>query len=186
MATPEKDEPFAEGAAILFPPCASGSLMFFWPFFISCFRIVACFGLGFGLPRLQSRAVMSSQERSRAVMSTSITQFPSSASRPCEISDFEPLFGILESPPGLTEESGWDSLHPPPKSGLIPEAGCGRPNFLGTPRMGRRDFGNEEPRPLSRPSPSANLVGHWKGNPLEPPAGGFHDSQTQTVYRSTI
>jgi K+-transporting ATPase KdpF subunit len=36
----------------------------------------------------------------------------------------------------------------------------------GSLRTGRRDFGNEVTGPLSRPSPSANLAGIWKGDPL--------------------
>src|SRR5438093_8859911 len=34
---------------------------------------------------------------------------------------------------------------------------------------GANGAGQPVPRPLSRPSPSANLVGIWKGDPLGPP-----------------
>jgi len=40
-------------------------------------------------------------------------------------------------------------------------------------RTGRRDFGNEVTGPLSRPSPSANLAGIWKGDPLGREVRGF-------------
>ena len=52
-----------------------------------------------------------------------------------------------------------------PKSDFLPEAGCGRPRILGN-----EDEAHEArqlvSRPLSRPSPTANLVGNWKGDPL--------------------
>src|SRR5881396_1480220 len=71
-----------------------------------------------------------------------------------------------------------------PASFLRPDAGDPIPQRK--LRRGRRGFGNEASRPLSRPSPSANLVGCWKGNPLEPPVRGFHDSQTETVFRRAV
>jgi hypothetical protein len=67
---------------------------------------------------------------------------------------------------GLTTFEGCDLLCPlQPKSGFLPEAGCGRPKLLKL-RTGRRDSGNGVTGPLSRPSPTANLAGIWKGEPL--------------------
>jgi hypothetical protein len=52
-----------------------------------------------------------------------------------------------------------------PKSGFLPGAGCGRPKFLKV-EDGANEAGQPVLRPLSRPSPTANLVGDWKGDPL--------------------
>jgi len=52
-----------------------------------------------------------------------------------------------------------------PKSGFLPGAGCGRPKILKV-EDGAHEAGQPVSRPLSRPSPTANLVGNWKGDPL--------------------
>jgi hypothetical protein len=52
-----------------------------------------------------------------------------------------------------------------PKSGFFPEAGRGRPNLLEV-EDGANETGQSVSRPLSRPSPTANLAGNWKGDPL--------------------
>jgi hypothetical protein len=52
-----------------------------------------------------------------------------------------------------------------PKSGFLPEAGRGRPKFLEV-EDGANETGQSVSRPLSRPSPTANLAGNWKGDPL--------------------
>jgi hypothetical protein len=53
-----------------------------------------------------------------------------------------------------------------PKSGFLPEAGRGRPKLLKVIEDGANEAGQPVSRPLSRPSPSANLAGIWKGEPL--------------------
>ena len=52
-----------------------------------------------------------------------------------------------------------------PKSGFLPEAGRGRPKLLEV-EDGAYETGQPVSRPLSRPSPTANLAGNWKGDPL--------------------
>jgi hypothetical protein len=52
-----------------------------------------------------------------------------------------------------------------PKSGFLPEAGHGRPKILKV-EDGANETGQPVSRPLSRPSPTANLVGNWKGDSL--------------------
>jgi hypothetical protein len=52
-----------------------------------------------------------------------------------------------------------------PKSGFLPGAGCGRPKILKV-EDGANEARQLVSRPLSRPSPTANLVGNWKGDPL--------------------
>jgi hypothetical protein len=52
-----------------------------------------------------------------------------------------------------------------PKSGFLPGAGCGRPKILSN-EDGANEARQLVSRPLSRPSPTANLVGNWKGDPL--------------------
>ena len=53
-----------------------------------------------------------------------------------------------------------------PKSGFLPEAGRGRPKLLRVIEDGAKEAGQPVFRPLSRPSPTANLAGIWKGEPL--------------------
>jgi K+-transporting ATPase KdpF subunit len=53
-----------------------------------------------------------------------------------------------------------------PKSGFLPEAGRGRPKLLKVIEDGANEAGQPVSRPLSRPSPTANLAGIWKGDPL--------------------
>jgi hypothetical protein len=53
-----------------------------------------------------------------------------------------------------------------PKSGFLPGAGCGRPKIL-SDEDGANEARQLVSRPLSRPSPTANLVGNWKGDPLD-------------------
>jgi K+-transporting ATPase KdpF subunit len=52
-----------------------------------------------------------------------------------------------------------------PKSGFLPGARCGRPKILSN-EDGANEARQLVSRPLSRPSPTANLVGNWKGDPL--------------------
>jgi hypothetical protein len=52
-----------------------------------------------------------------------------------------------------------------PKSGFLPEARHGRPKILSN-EDGANEARQLVSRPLSRPSPTANLVGNWKGDPL--------------------
>lgn len=52
-----------------------------------------------------------------------------------------------------------------PKCGFLPGAGCGRPKFPSN-GDGAYETGQPVSRPLSRPSPTANLAGNWKGDPL--------------------
>jgi hypothetical protein len=68
----------------------------------------------------------------------------------------------------LTPSAGYDLLFAlQPKPGFLPEAGRGRPKFLKI-EDGANGAGQPVSRPLSRPSPTANLAGSWKGDPLEP------------------
>jgi hypothetical protein len=55
-----------------------------------------------------------------------------------------------------------------PKFGFLPEAGRGRPKLLKELSIedGANEAGQPVSRPLSRPSPTANLAGVWKGEPL--------------------
>ena len=81
---------------------------------------------------------------------------------------------------GLTKAVGCDLLPVlQPKSGFLPEVGCGGTEFR-SDSDGANKAGQPVARPLSRPSPSANLVGNWKGDPLEPPVGGLHVPQNKT------
>jgi hypothetical protein len=67
----------------------------------------------------------------------------------------------------LTGSRLCDLLSPlQPKSGFLPEARHGRPKFLGV-EDGANEVRQLISRPLSRPSPTANLVGNWKGDPLD-------------------
>jgi hypothetical protein len=50
-----------------------------------------------------------------------------------------------------------------PKSGFLPEAGRGRPKFRRN-SDGANEIRQLISRPLSRPSPTANLAGNWKGD----------------------
>ena len=59
-----------------------------------------------------------------------------------------------------------------PKSGFLPEAGCGRPKLLKV-EDGANGVRQRSTGPLSRPSPSANLAGNWKGDPLGREVRGF-------------
>ena len=59
-----------------------------------------------------------------------------------------------------------------PKSGFLPEADAGDPNS-GKPD-GANEAGQPVSRPLSRPSPTANLAGIWKGEPLDREVRGLH------------
>jgi hypothetical protein len=66
----------------------------------------------------------------------------------------------------LTKHGEYDLLWPlQPKSGFLPGAGCGRPKILSN-EDGAYEARQLVSRPLSRPSPTANLVGNWKGDPL--------------------
>ena|ERR1700722_6007 len=66
----------------------------------------------------------------------------------------------------LTKRRAFDLLWPlQPKYGFLPEAGCGRPKILKV-EDGANETGQPVSRPLSRPSPTANLAGNWKGDPL--------------------
>jgi len=67
----------------------------------------------------------------------------------------------------LTKRDRDDFLLPlQPKSGFLPETGRGRPKLLKLIEDGANEAGQPVSRPLSRPSPSANLAGIWKGEPL--------------------
>jgi hypothetical protein len=67
----------------------------------------------------------------------------------------------------LTKRNKDDFLLPlQPKSGFLPEAGRGRPKLLKVIEDGANEAGQPVSRPLSRPSPTANLAGIWKGEPL--------------------
>jgi hypothetical protein len=67
----------------------------------------------------------------------------------------------------LTKRDRDDFLLPlQPKSGFLPEAGRGRPKLLKMIEDGANEAGQPVSRPLSRPSPTANLAGIWKGEPL--------------------
>jgi hypothetical protein len=67
----------------------------------------------------------------------------------------------------LTKRNKDDFLLPlQPKSGFLPEAGRGRPKLLKLIEDGANEAGQPVSRPLSRPSPTANLAGIWKGEPL--------------------
>jgi len=59
-----------------------------------------------------------------------------------------------------------------PKSGFLPEAGRGRPKFRRN-SDGANEIRQLVSRPLSRPSPTANLAGNWKGDPLIREVRGF-------------
>jgi hypothetical protein len=66
----------------------------------------------------------------------------------------------------LTTRDKDDFLLPlQPKSGFLPEAGCGRTKIRRN-SDGANEAGQLVSRPLSRPSPTANLAGIWKGEPL--------------------
>src|SRR5258706_14849074 len=60
-----------------------------------------------------------------------------------------------------------------PKLARLPASQCGGTNPWET---GDGAYGGGEPssRSLSGPSPSANLVGIWKGDPLVPACAGHH------------
>src|SRR5690242_10738769 len=78
--------------------------------------------------------------------------------------------GFLRLAANLTENEAYDLLRAlQPKFVLLPQGGCGGPKFPGN-WDGANEAGQPVSRPLSRPSPSANLVGSWKGDPLEPRA----------------
>src|SRR5580658_6701290 len=63
----------------------------------------------------------------------------------------------------LTKPDACDLLMPlQPNSSFLPEAGCGGTKFP-SDWDGANVAGRPVARPLSRPSPSANLVGNWKG-----------------------
>jgi hypothetical protein len=67
----------------------------------------------------------------------------------------------------LTNRDGDDFLLPlQPKFDFLPEAGRGRPKLLKVIEDGANETGQPVSRPLSRPSPTANLAGIWKGEPL--------------------
>ena len=67
----------------------------------------------------------------------------------------------------LTKRDRNDFLLPlQPRSGFLPEAGRGRPKLLKLIEDGANEAGQPVSRPLSRPSPTANLAGIWKGEPL--------------------
>ena len=67
-----------------------------------------------------------------------------------------------------------------PKSGFLPGAGCGRPKILSN-EDGANEVRQLISRPLSRPSPSANLVGTWKGDPLIREVRGLKFTPSKTV-----
>src|SRR5881409_1631977 len=55
-------------------------------------------------------------------------------------------------------------------------------------RDGANGSGEPLPRPLLRPSPSANLVGNWKGDPLGPQVAvpsGFPNNQPELCPRAS-
>jgi hypothetical protein len=61
------------------------------------------------------------------------------------------------------------------------QAGAGEPNPRET--GDGANFGGEPPsRSLSGPSPSANLVGIWKGDPLVPACAGHHGLPNETRH----
>jgi hypothetical protein len=67
----------------------------------------------------------------------------------------------------LTRRDKGDFLLPlQPKFGFLPEVGRGRPKLLKVIEDGANEAGQPVSRPLSRPSPAANLAGIWKGEPL--------------------
>ena len=67
-----------------------------------------------------------------------------------------------------------------PKSGFLPEAGRGRPKFP-SDGDGAHETGQPVSRPLSRPSPTANLAGNWKGDPLIREVRGLKFTQDKNV-----
>ena len=108
---------------------------------------------------------------------------PTSSPRPSPPSDggegeIPPATGVLKEPLLSANSTLRPICSPPPHplhfrprsltaaSFLRPQAG--EPVSRKISGTGRRTAGNCAFRPLSRPSPSANLVGHWKGDPPEP------------------
>jgi hypothetical protein len=69
-----------------------------------------------------------------------------------------------------------------PKSGFLPEADAGDPNS-GQPD-GAHEAGQPVSRPLSRPSPTANLAGNWKGDPLIREVRGLKFTQENVMAQS--
>jgi K+-transporting ATPase KdpF subunit len=67
-----------------------------------------------------------------------------------------------------------------PKSGFLPGAGCGRPKILKV-EDGANEVRQLISRPLSRPSPTANLVGNWKGDPLIREVRGLKFTPSKTI-----
>jgi hypothetical protein len=82
----------------------------------------------------------------------------------------------------LTKRNRDDFLLPlQPKSGFLPEAGRGRPKLLKVIEDGANEAGQPVSRPLSRPSPTANLAGNWKGDPLIREVRGLKFTQDKNV-----
>ncbi len=67
-----------------------------------------------------------------------------------------------------------------PKSGFLPGAGCGRPKILSN-EDGANEARQLVSRPLSRPSPTANLVGNWKGDSLIREVRGLKFTPSKTI-----
>jgi hypothetical protein len=81
----------------------------------------------------------------------------------------------------LTKSGGCDSLGSlQPKSGFLPEADAGDPNSSRQLEDGANGARQRAPRPLSRPSPTANLAGNWKGDFLKALLQCFIFTQNKT------
>jgi len=87
----------------------------------------------------------------------------------------------------LTKRNKDDFLLPlQPKSGFLPEAGRGRPKLLKVIEDGANEAGQPVSRPLSRPSPTANLAGNWKGDPLGREVRGFQVHPGKMLWRCCV
>jgi hypothetical protein len=64
----------------------------------------------------------------------------------------------------------------------LPSCKPARGNQIPGNRDGANDGGEPPERSLSGPSPSANLVGIWKGDPLVPAGAGHHGLPNETRY----
>jgi len=86
----------------------------------------------------------------------------------------------------LTRSDKDDFLSPlQPKSGFLPEARRGRPK-LRKNSDGANEAGQPVSRPLSRPSPTANLAGNWKGDPLGREVRGFQVHPGKMLWRCCV
>jgi hypothetical protein len=72
-----------------------------------------------------------------------------------------------------------------PKSGFLPGAVCGRPKFP-SDGDGANETGQPVSRPLSRPSPTANLAGNWKGDPLIREVRGLKFTPKEKLWRCRV